>query len=134
MDEAVSGGIPDGLSRVVVLAAGDILLVLVFVVLGELRHGVDPVGKAGRVVSTTLPFVMGWLIAASIAGLYTGRRGPIQTALRTAIAWTAAAGVGVGLRATPHAPGGFDTAFLLVAIGVGVVLLIPWRIVAAAQR
>lgn len=131
MSSVVFGeGVPDW-SRALGLAAVDVALILAFVAAGEIRHGVDPLAQSGRVVATALPFAVGWLVAAAAAGLYGRRFRPREAAARAGTAWLVAAPVGVGLRATPLAPGGFAPAFLLVSILVGGVLLVPWRVLVA---
>lgn len=123
-------GIPDW-SRTLGLAFVDLVLVLAFVVTGEVRHGVDPLAQLGRVLATTLPFTVGWLVAATAAGLYSLRVSPREAILRAGGAWLVAAVTGVGLRATPLAPGNFAPAFLLVSVLVGGFLLVPWRALVA---
>lgn len=120
-----------GSARAAVLAVGDVLLILAFVVAGEVRHGVDPLARPGVVVDTAIPFLLAWFVAAVLAGLYRPGWSARTTAVRTAAAWTAAALVALGLRATPLFHGDFAFAFLLVSIGVGQVLLVPWRVAAA---
>lgn len=127
---AFPGGIPDW-SRTLGRAFVDVALILAFVVTGEVRHGVDPLAQPGRVLATALPFIIGWLVAATAAGLYGRRFHPREAILRAGGAWLVAAVTGVGLRATPLAPGSFAPAFLLVSVLVGGVLLVPWRALVA---
>ncbi|EMA53279.1 MULTISPECIES: DUF3054 domain-containing protein [Halococcus] len=119
----------DSSPRTLALAVGDLLLISLFVVLGELQHGYDLVADAPRVVGTALPFFLGWALVSILAGVYapsTSRS--VGTAVRrTALAWIGAALIGQALRATPVFPGGFAIAFVLVSLGVGLVLLVPWR-------
>lgn len=119
---------PRGSARVAFLTLGDVLLILAFVVAGEVRHGVDPLARPGVVVDTAIPFLLAWFVAAVLAGLYRPGWSPRTTAVRTAAAWAAAALVALGLRATPLFHGDFALAFLLVSVGVGLVLLVPWRV------
>lgn len=121
----------DGLARSVGLAIGDVLLILAFVVAGEIRHDVNPVAQPGVVFDTALPFVGAFLVAAFVAGLYGPGQPPRETALRTAGAWIAAAVIALALRATPLFHGDFAVAFLLVSIVVGLLLLVPWRVTVA---
>lgn len=120
-----------GWTRTVGLALGDVLLILAFVVAGEIRHGVDPLARSGVVLDTALPFFVGWFAAALVAGLYRPGWTPRAVAVRTAGAWIAAAVVALALRATPVFHGDFAVAFLLVSVGVGLLLLVPWRAAAA---
>jgi hypothetical protein len=112
------------------LALADLFLILLFVVLGELQH----YGLAGlaRVPVTAAPFVLGWALAAVALGLYgtAWLASPRAAALRTAGAWVVAVAVGQGLRATPYLPGDAAPAFVVVSLGIGMVLLVPWRVAA----
>lgn len=121
----------DGWTRTVGLALGDVLLILAFVVAGEVRHDVDPLARSGVVLDTALPFLVGWFAAALVAGLYRRDWTPRAVAVRTAGAWVGAAVVALALRATPLFHGDFAVAFLLVSVGVGLLLLVPWRAAAA---
>lgn len=113
------------------LAIGDAVLIGLFVVSGEISHGVDPITQTGVVIDTALPFYIGWVIASLAVGAYShaARATPKRAALMAAGTWIVAALIGQGLRATSLFHGGFDVAFVLVSIGVGLVLLVPWRVV-----
>ena len=115
------------------LAVGDIGLITLFVVLGELQHGYDILAETGRVIGTALPFFIGWALVSIPAGVYApATRLSVRRAVsRTALAWVGAALVGQALRATPIFHGGFALPFALVSLGVGIVLLVPWRALAA---
>lgn len=115
-------------ARALVLAVGDVLLILAFVAAGEVRHGVDPLARPGVVVDTAIPFVLAWFLAATVAGLYVPGWSSRAAAVRTAAAWPAATLLALGLRATPLFHGDFALAFLLVSVGVGLLLLVPWRV------
>lgn len=112
------------------LAIGDFVLIGVFVLAGEISHGVDLIAQAGQVIDTALPFYIGWIIAALALGAYsrTARETKKRAALVTGVTWIIAALIGQGLRATSLFHGDFAVAFVLVSIGVGLVLLVPWRV------
>ena len=116
------------------LAVGDLVLIGLFVVAGELQHGYSLTAQPGRIVGTALPFVIGWVVASVLAGVYTPAvyRAPRSAVVRTALAWVGAALVGQALRATALFHGDFALAFVLVSLGVGLVLLVPWRVAVAA--
>jgi len=111
------------------VALGDLLLISLFVVLGELQHGYDLVARAPRVVGTALPFFLGWALVSVLVGAYapSASRSVGIAVRRTALAWIGAALIGQALRATPVFPGGFAIPFVLVSLGVGLALLVPWR-------
>lgn len=112
------------------LLPGDVAAILLFVVVGELRHGVDPVTMPGRFAGTAIPFLVGWLVVAPLAGAYAARlrSGLGRLVATTASAWVAAAAVAQVLRATEPFPGDADPVFFLVTVGFGGLLLVGWRL------
>ncbi|WP_049899779.1 DUF3054 domain-containing protein [Halococcus agarilyticus] len=115
--------------RTLGVALGDLLLISLFVVLGELQHGYDIVADAPRVLGTALPFFLGWALVSVLVGAYTPvvHRSIGTAAGRTAVAWIGAALVGQALRTTSVFPGESPIPFVLVSLGVGLALLVPWR-------
>lgn len=118
--------------RTLGLAVGDVLLIAAFVVGGEISHfGVEYVlGRPLAVAGTAVPFYLGWLVAAPLAGAY-GRAalaGPRSAAKTVAVAWIGAALIGQLLRGTPLFSGDLALPFVLVSLGVGLALLVPWRL------
>lgn len=118
------------------LALGDLLVLVGFIVAGELRHGVNPVESPLVVADTLAPFLLGWVAAALAVGAYA--RGATRTvgtaALRAAGAWVAAAAIGLALRSTALFHGSAPLSFALVVTGVGVVSFVAWRSAVAALR
>jgi hypothetical protein len=117
------------------LFAGDIAAITLFVVVGEISHGVDPIALAGYVVTNTLsPFVVGWLLVAIPAGMYGAatREPTSRVALRTAGAWFVADVIAQAIRMTPYIQGGASlrssVVFGLVTFAVGGGLLVAWRV------
>jgi hypothetical protein len=115
--------------RTLAVAIGDVALILLFITLGELQHGYDLLAQPERVVGTALPFLIGWGVASVLAGVYAPQtyRSLRRSAVRTVLAWVGAVLVGQTLRATSLFHGDFAVAFMLVSLGVGLVLLVPWR-------
>jgi hypothetical protein len=113
-----------------VLAVGDLALILLFFVLGELRHG--GVAALPSLPSSAAPFLFGWVVASLVVGVYGApwRDSAFNAAVRTAGAWTGAVAIGQLLRDSPLLPGSADPAFVLVSLVVGAVLLVPWRLAA----
>lgn len=109
---------------------GDVAAILLFVVLGELRHGVDPVSMPARFAGTAVPFLLGWLLVAPLAGAYAARlrSSAGRLAAVTAGAWVGAAALAQVVRATDPFPGNADPVFFLVAVGFGGLLLVGWRL------
>lgn len=118
------------------LAAADVALVVLVLVAGEVRHGVDPVAGFPTVADTLAPFLVGWLLASVAAGVHRAetRTDARVGAARTAAAWTGAALVGAGLRATPLFHGDAPPTFVAVTVLAGLVVLVPWRTAVAYVR
>jgi len=117
----------------VVVAAGDVLGITALVSYGLLRHNTpglfqSPTYAASRI----LPFVVAWLLVATVAGLFGDDilRDTRATVARTVVAWTGAAALGAGIRAVATT-GGASPVFVGVMIGVGLVVMLPWRVGAA---
>jgi len=119
-----------------VLLVGDLALIGVFAIAGELSHSVDPVARPWYVFDTYLPFVLGWLGVSGAGGLYSARAlGSARRAVAlTVAAWIGAAVVAQALRATAVFHGDAALPFFLVSVAIGSVLLIPWRVAVTAIR
>jgi hypothetical protein len=101
---------------------GDIAAILVLVLIGTIEHGSL---TANRYVGVALPFLIGWLAVAPLAGAYATRAAEsTRSALvLAAAAWLGADLVGQLIRGTDYFPGDADPAFFLVAFVAGSVLL-----------
>lgn len=120
------------------VAVGDAALIGLFVLAGELSHYTIDflLANPGRIVGTALPFYTGWVIAALALGAYSraARETPARAALIGGGTWIIAALIGQALRSTAVFPGDFAVTFMFVSIGVGLVLLVPWRTVISVWR
>jgi len=116
------------------LALGDLLVILGFLIMGELRHGINPVESPLVVADTAAPFLAGWVVAALAVGAYApGATRSVRTAVvRVGGSWVLAAGIGLALRATPYFHGDSPLSFALVVTGIGVAFLAAWRATVAA--
>jgi len=118
---------------IAVLAVGDLLALLAFVVLGATHHGGNALLLPGRVVGSVLPFWLGWLFAAFVGGLYTVDA--LSSLLRAlgwaAPAWIVAVAIGQAFRSTALFPGNASLVFALVTLAFGGLLLLGWRGIAA---
>lgn len=115
-----------------ILFLGDILGIVGVLAWGLTVHHVDLVAQFDHAARSVLPFIVGWLLIAPVAGAYSPRA---WSSLRIAVAvvigsWIGAAFIGSAIRATPLIPGGAPPIFVLVTIGTGLGVLVPWRIVA----
>jgi hypothetical protein len=111
------------------LFAGDVVVVVVLLSAGMVRHGENPLVLFERAVLVIGPYVLGWLLAAALLGAYTtvARRSVGDAAANAAGSWFVAALVGSGLRATPALPGGAPPTYVAVVVGTGFVALVGWR-------
>jgi hypothetical protein len=113
-----------------VVAVGDVVLIALWVAIGQYVHGLPPWEYAPRFVQNVIPFLIGWSVAAFVGGLYTrdAWEFPIRAVSWTVPAWLTAVVIAVLLRGTPVFPGNASPVFGAVAFGVGLVLLLPWRV------
>jgi biotin transporter BioY len=110
-----------------VLIVGDLAAFLLFTYYGKRAHGL-PADAAG-ILATAAPFLLGWLAAALLLGVYRPHRyeRPGKLILITVAAWTVAAPIGLIIRAlwlgTP-----ITLMFAVVAYGLMLMFLLGWRI------
>lgn len=121
--------------RTLLLLGGvDVALIVGLIVAGQRSHGISPVSDPIASASTVVPFLIGWLVAALLAGVYA--RGvaasPARAARVTTVAWLAAANLGLILRSSPLFEGSAVWPFNLVMSGTGFVVLVGWRVGYAA--
>jgi hypothetical protein len=116
------------------LLVGDLAVIVLQLSAGLVSHGIDPLAEPAYTAETVAPFLIGWLLVAPILGVYTARvrESFTETVLSVGVAWIVAALVGLGLRATPWLPGGAPAVFVAVTVGVGLVALVAWRLIATA--
>lgn len=112
------------------VALGDLACIGIFVVTGEISHGVDPAAAPWYVANAWLAFALGWALVALVGGLYAADAwaSPRRVLALTAPAWAGAALVAQALRTTRAFHGGAALTFYLVSVGVGLALLVPWRL------
>lgn len=111
----------------IVPAAVDLLLILVFAVIGRASHarGLEPLG----VLETAWPFLVAGLVAWIVVNLLDDDGFGIRSAL---IVWLVTVTVGLGLRIVSR--GGAAVAFVLVTAGVLAAFLFGWRLVSWLVR
>lgn len=131
-----NAGRPAPTRETLLLGAADVGLIALLVLVGLIDHDTNPLGAPVYALETVLPFVAGWLALGPAAGAY--RRGierdPARAARATAVGWIAAANVGLILRSSPLFHGESGWAFNVVMTGLGLVLLVGWRVGYAALR
>ncbi|WP_181684876.1 DUF3054 domain-containing protein [Halorhabdus salina] len=116
-----------------ILAAGDLVAVAAFVVIGSVGAHQGSLSNMSQMAGTAVPFLVGWLLAAFLGSLYTedARRSVLRAVSWTIPAWITAALIAQVLRWSPLTPDSFSGIFLLISIAAGLVLLTPWRGIAA---
>lgn len=122
------GGRVEASTRTLGLALGDLAMIALFVLVGELRHG----GTLAGGLETVGQFLVGWLLVSVVAGVYGPRalEGPRQAVVRVVAAWVVAA-ITAQLVRLAMTPGGLvQPAFVAVSIGFGGAFLAAWRYVA----
>jgi len=111
-----------------VLAAGDLAMLLIFVVIGRISHGMTNDWLINLLRIAT-PFVLGWAAAALISGAYRANlwQQPTQFLVRSAAAWLLADGLAFLLR---HFVMGdrVTMPFALTSIAFTGLFLLAWRI------
>lgn len=117
------------------LFVGDLAAITVFVLLGEVEHGISLVSSVGYIVTNTWgPFVVGWLLVSIPFGMYGAapRESPRKVAVRTVGTWFCADLIGQVIRSLPFLEGwiGWQALLLfgLVSFTVGSTLLCLWRV------
>ncbi|MEA5387300.1 DUF3054 domain-containing protein [Haloarculaceae archaeon H-GB11] len=115
------------------VAVGDLFFIGLFVLLGELSHGVEPLSQPLLVLDTYVPFLIGWLLTSILGGMYTrdAWRTPKRAVSLTLPAWIGADLVAQSLRATSLFHGDAAVTFFLVAAAVGGFFLTGWRVAVA---
>ncbi|PNH03153.1 hypothetical protein TSOC_010792, partial [Tetrabaena socialis] len=114
------------------LAAGDLVALLLFAAAGRANHSGE--GLAAETLSTALPFVLGWFATAPFLGGFgadSRKKGVPAAALTAAKCWAVGVPAGLVLRglARGYVP---PPPFILVSLAVNGVLLVGWRAALAA--
>lgn len=130
MDTAVQTGSRDDTDRErIVTGIVDVVLIVGLVLLGRSRHEGNPLTEPLASLETVTPFVIGWLLVALLAGVYArDRPAPGHGFRLTAVAWIAAANVGLMIRGSPLFDGGTTWPFPVVITVTGLVVLLGWRL------
>lgn len=115
----------------ILLAAGDIVALLLFVLLGQTSHDSVVAGNPlGGVFLTGMPFVIAWLMTAFLIGAYRSDIfSPRVMFTRALTAWFIALPIGIVLRALVLGRPDIPTSFMLVAFAFGGLFVIGWRMI-----
>ncbi len=111
------------------LLAGDWLILLLFVFIGQRDHGLSLVGALPSLVATTLALALPWSVAAGLLGVLRlpGDRTAAAWLGRVAAAWLIAAPLGLILRALWRGQASIILIFMVVALGLGGLFVLAWR-------
>ena len=129
LSSRLSGGTDD--TRQFAVLAGDLLVVSLVVAAGIVEHhGFAGLADPFTTVETIVPFAVGWLLCAALAGLYRADAltDPRTAGRLTAVTALAAVNVGLLLRASPYFAGGTAWPFPLVITGTVLGIVVPWRL------
>ena len=110
-----------------ILIAGDVLVLGLFVLLGERDHAISDPQPVLRWLITTAEFVLPWLIAAWALGAYRADLSTRAFLGKTVTAWLIAAPLGALLRSFVNGSGAIASTFLVVTLCVGGIMLIAWH-------
>ncbi|MFB6124910.1 MAG: DUF3054 domain-containing protein [Halanaeroarchaeum sp.] len=113
-------------------APGDLFVIAVFVAIGELAHGSNPLAVLVAFAQTAVTFGVGWVVVAPLVGAY---RSETLSDRWLAIgfpvlAWVGADAIAQLLRSTRYFEGNAALSFYLVALAFGGLLLGAWRALA----
>ncbi len=120
--------------RLWTIIVGDVLVFLIFAVIGRDSHGKsDGLTAIGQIIWTTLPFALSWLLVAPFLGAFRRElmTHPRKMALTTLGAWLAAWPLGVILHFVFewHVISLISTlTFALVTLITNAIFLLIWRI------
>lgn len=114
----------------VLVAAGDVAVIVLLLAAGLFAHGTDPLAAPGYTLRTASPFVLGWVIAAPLFGAYGRHLRSRPTVVAGAVvgAWIGAVLLGAAIRSTGLVPGTAPPVFVAVTVAVGLPVLLPWRV------
>lgn len=113
-----------------ILLAGDWLAIGLFVLLGQMDHGILSAAGLPRLLQTTAVLAGPWTVVAALLGAY--RVGPEvgngwRFLGRSLTAWLVAAPLALLLRAWLQGQASIIVAFFVVTLGLGGVFLLVWR-------
>ena len=126
--EKTSGRSNAGWQRTAILVIGDMIVFLVFAIIGRRSH--SETGDFLGPVITALPFAAGWFLVAPFVGAFKRglERNTGQFALRTFLAWLAAWPVAMLLRGVFVDKAVPPWTFALITLISNTILLQVWRV------
>ena len=121
------------------LLAGDWLVLLLFVFIGQRDHAISGPGALPSLMNTAFSLAVPWTAAAFVLGAYRLRPLPGWRVWlgRALNAWLVAAPLGLVLRALLRNQDAIPVIFILIAMSIGGLMIVGWRALAywlAARR
>lgn len=120
-------------SRNLILAAGDLIVLLLFVVIGQADHNtLNQSSPILGVLKNVVPLAVAWLAVAFLLQAYPRKTMSLAQFMgRSALAWLIAAPLGLWLRSIVQNRSVIPIPFLLVTVFLGGLMLLAWRLVLA---
>lgn len=113
------------------LIPGDLLVLASVFAAGTVHHhgGEILTTRPLYVLTTILPFLLGWAVAGPLLGAYGPRAAASahESAVLAVRAWVVGAAIAVLVRASPLFSGGASLTFFAVTLGTGAAGLAIWR-------
>jgi len=113
----------------IILVAGDIIALLLFVFIGQADHEtISPGNPLGGILLTGAPFVAAWLVIGFIYGAFRADvLAPRVMLTRTVTAWLIALPIGLALYAFLLGRAVIVLGFMLAAFSFGGLFILGWR-------
>lgn len=114
------------------LFAGDWLVLLLFVFIGQRDHSISGPGALPSLLNTAFSLAIPWTVAAFVLGAYRLRPLPGWRVWlgRALNAWLVAAPLGLVLRALLRNQDAIPVIFILIAMSIGGLMMVVWRALA----
>ena len=114
------------------LLAGDWLVLLLFVFIGQRDHAISGPGALPSLLNTAFSLGLPWTVAAFVLGAYRLRPLPGWRVWlgRALNAWLVAAPLGLVLRALLRNQDAIPVIFILIAMSIGGLMIVGWRALA----
>src|SRR5690554_4740803 len=113
-----------------ILLDGDWLAIGLFVLLGQMDHGMFSAAALPRLLQTTVVLAAPWTVVAALMGAHRvepDARNKWRFLRRSLTAWLVAAPLALLLRAWLQGQASIIVAFFVVTLGLGGVFLLVWR-------
>lgn len=111
------------------LLVGDLIVLVLFVFVGQRDHDMNIVGSLPTLFTTTLAVALPWALVAWLMGVLVlpGRGERSAWLAQVVAAWLITAPLGLVLRAALHGQKQIIVMFMLVLLGLGGLTMFVWR-------